>query len=78
MLVFGIMTAVFQVINESIGISRDTAVYTGRKMRYEILKNILEMLLVIGEVYSFLKVCKCERHHIIASHQVVYHTKTYY
>ena len=55
------------------------ATYVGRKFGYEVFKNVLEMLLVVGEVFTFLKVCKRERLHIISKHEVVYHhTRSYY
>ncbi len=78
MLIFGLCTAVVHVINQSIDISRASDVYIGRKLGYEIFKNVLEMMLVVGEVFSFLKVCRFERHHCVARHEIVYHTKTYY
>ena len=79
MLIFGLATCVINVVNQSIDISTADKVYVGRKFGYEVFKNVLEMLLVVGEVFTFLKVCKRERLHIISKHEVVYHhTRSYY
>ena len=74
MLIFGVCTAVVHVINQSIDISRASDVFIGRYLGYLIFRKVLEMMLVAGEVFSFLKVCRFERHHCVARHEIVYHT----